>query len=116
VTPSAKVRNGGSSGSDPQSGVSQNGSSRGGPKAIISVLARSCATIVALPNSAFPQVWSPWWWVLTRVRTGAVVTEAMASTNARVRRSVEQESTATTPRGPTAKPVLLIHHVPSGWM
>ncbi|MCO5555085.1 hypothetical protein L7F22_008625 [Adiantum nelumboides] len=44
-----------------------------------------------------------------------VVTSPMAAAKARVRRSVEQESTATTPCGPTAKPVLLIHHVPSGW-
>jgi hypothetical protein len=52
---------------------------------------------------------------LTSVRTDAAVTDRMASTKARVRRSVEQESTATTPCGPTAKPVLLIHQVPSGW-
>ena len=45
-------------------------------------------------NSALPQVWSPWWWVLTRVRTGALVTDAMAAVKARVRRSVAQESTA----------------------
>jgi hypothetical protein len=85
------------------------------PNAIISSRARSCATIVAVPNSALPQVWSPWWWVLTSVRTGAEVTEAMASMKARVRRSVAQESTAMTPWEPTTKPVLLIHQVPSGW-
>ena len=56
VTPSVKVRNGGSSGNEPQSGFSQNGSSRGGPNAIISSRARSCATIAAEPNSALPQV------------------------------------------------------------
>ena len=76
---SVKVRNGGSSGSVPQSGFSQNGSSRGGPKAIISGRARSCATMVAPANRALPQVWSPWWWVLTSVRTGAPLTEAMVS-------------------------------------
>jgi len=76
---------------------------------------RSWATMVAVSNRALPQVWSPWWWVLTSVRTGAVVTVWMAWANARVRRSVEHESTPITPCGPTAKPVLLIHQVPSGW-
>ena len=76
----------------------------------------SCATIAAFPNSALPKVWSPWWWVFTSVRTGRSVTEAMVSRNARVRRSVEHASIAVTPCGPTTKPVLLIHHVPSGWM
>ena len=80
-----------------------------------SARAFSWATIVAPANRTLPKVWSPWWWVLTRVRTGAALTEAMASRNARVRRSVEHASTAITPWGPTTKPVLLIHHVPSGW-
>src|SRR3954447_11172467 len=55
VTPSVKVRNGGSSGSEPQSGFCQKGSARGGPKAIISSRARSCATIVAVLNRPLPQ-------------------------------------------------------------
>ena len=60
ATRSVKVRKGGSSGSAPQSGFSQNGSVRAGPKAIISVRACSCATMVAPANSALPKVWSPW--------------------------------------------------------
>ena len=56
---SEKVRNGGSSGSCPQSGLSQNGWSRAGPNAIASARARSCATMVAVGNSALPNVWSP---------------------------------------------------------
>jgi len=53
--------------------------------------------------------------VLTSVRTGAGVTDPIAVAKARVRRSVEHESMMITPCGPTAKPVLLIHQVPSGW-
>ena len=48
--------------------------------------------IVAPRTRQLPLVWSPWWWVLTIVRTGAVVTAAMAARKARVRRSVEHVS------------------------
>ena len=70
--------------------------------------------MVAPLNRQLPWVWSPWWWVLTSVRTGWAVTAAIASRKARVRASVAQASTLTTPCGPTRKPVLLIHQVPSG--
>ena len=56
---SVNVRNGGSSGSCPQSGLSQNGWSLAGPNAIASARARSWATMVAVGNSALPNVWSP---------------------------------------------------------
>ena len=49
----------------------------------------------------------------TSVRTGLGVTAAIASRNPRVRRSVDDASTATTPVEPTTKPVLLIHQLPS---
>jgi hydroxypyruvate reductase len=74
-----KVTNGGSRYRSPQSGPSQNGRSCGGPNAIASSRARSCATMAAPRNRQLPNVWSPWWCVLTRVRTGAGVTAAIAS-------------------------------------
>jgi hypothetical protein len=68
-------------------------------------------------TSELPWVWSPWWWVFTSVRTGSGVTASMAERKPRVRRSVEHVSTATTRAASrsTRKPVLLIHHDPSGW-
>ncbi len=76
---SVNVTNGGSRWRSPQSGPSQNGSSRGGPNAMASSRARSCATMAAPRNRQLPKVWSPWWWVLTTARTGAGVTAAIAS-------------------------------------
>jgi hypothetical protein len=35
--------------------------------------------IVAPVKNEFPNVWSPWWWVLTTWRTGADVTVAIRS-------------------------------------
>jgi hypothetical protein len=78
VTLSVNVRNGGSRVRSPHSPWSQNGSSRGGPNAMTSSRARSWPTIVAPGNKQLPNVWSPWWWVFTRVRTGAAVTASMA--------------------------------------
>ncbi len=72
----------------------------GGPEGDRLGAGLSWATIVAPEKRTLPNVWSPWWWVFIRVRTGAELTDAMASRNARVRRSVEQESTADDPLRP----------------
>jgi hypothetical protein len=71
---------------------------------------------VARGSRQLPYVWSPWWWVLTSVRTGSPVTSATAARYARVRRSVEQVSMLITPPPPAMKPVLLMYQLPSGWM
>ncbi len=88
----------------------------GGAAAMASISDRvfSCATIVAPGSQALPAVWSGWLCVLTRVCTGPGDTVRRAAANARVRRSVEQVSTATVPDRPTSIPVLLIIQPPSG--
>src|SRR6185437_2801723 len=86
------------------------------PKATTSSRHRSWATIVAPVNRQLPKVWSPWWWVLTSVRTGAGLTAAIAPRYARVRRSVDVASIEITPRGLVRKPVLFRYQLPSGWI
>jgi hypothetical protein len=51
---------------------------------------------------------------LISVRTGALLTLAIAARKARVRSTVDEASTLTTPREPTMKPVLLMYQLPSG--
>ncbi len=85
------------------------------PSAMICSRTPSCPTIVASGKSQLPNVWSPWWWVLTSVVIGRSLTLPIASRKALVRRSVEQASMTTTPRRPARNPVLLIHQLPSGW-
>jgi hypothetical protein len=70
------------------------------------------AALVAA-SSQLPWVWSPWWWVLISVRTGALDTLSMAVRKARLRRSVKHVSMAVTPSAPTTKPVLLSPQLPS---
>ena len=95
-----------------------NGPTPGGIGGMLSISVRQSwwAMIVVGPKKQFPLVWSRCECVLMRVRTGAAVTDAIASRYARVRRSVEDASTLTTLSLPTRKPVLLRHQPPSGWM
>jgi hypothetical protein len=51
----------------------------GSPVAMSAARQFSWPTIVAPRNSELPFVWSPWWWVLTSVLTGAGLTAAIWS-------------------------------------
>src|SRR5712672_2969524 len=89
-----------------KSSIVQAAPERGPRQAVIAASVFSCARIGTSANTALPEVWSRWQWVLTTMRSGWPVFASTAARNWRASRGYCWVSMTITPSGVSIAPAL----------